>query len=74
MYLEIRNNNGHCFGVVRSSYRKAGKVLHRNHGTLWNIPYETLKLIQLSFKNETIPKKKISERFNPLNMEQVIHF
>ncbi len=56
MFLEIRKSKSTYYGVIRSSYRKDGKVHHRNHGTLWDMPLQTLKMLQMSLAGEAVPK------------------
>jgi transposase len=60
MFLEIRKSKSVYYGVLRSSYRKDGKVYHRNHGTLWDMPLETLQMLKLTLAGDAIPKNKES--------------
>jgi len=61
MYLEIREKNSTYYGVIRSSYREGGRGHHLNHGTLWDMPLQTLKMIQLALADKAIPKDKKSK-------------
>jgi transposase len=55
-HLEIQHHRSKPYGVIRSSYREAGKVKHSNHGRLSGLPLEQLKLLQAAFRGEVVPK------------------
>ena len=56
-HLEIQRHRKNCYGVIRTSYREEGKVMHTVHGRLKGLSYEHLKLIQAAFRGDVIPKK-----------------
>jgi transposase len=43
-------------GVLRSSFRQAGKIKHTNHGRLTGLSLDQLKLLQAAFRGEVILK------------------
>ena len=55
-HLEIQCHRKNYYGLIRSSYRKDGKVLHSNHGRISGLPLEQLKLIQAAFRGDVIAK------------------
>src|ERR1017187_6998544 len=56
LHLEIQTHRLHPVGILRSSFRKDGKVRHSNHGRLTGLDLEQLKLIQAAFAGQALPK------------------
>jgi len=56
VHLEIQTHRAHPVGILRSSFRMEGKVLHSNHGRITGLSLEQLKLIQAAFNQEVLPK------------------
>jgi transposase len=56
MYLEIQTSRKNPVGILRSSYRKGDMVKHEQHGRISGKTLEELKLLQLAFRGEVIPK------------------
>lgn len=46
LHLEIQTHRLNPVGLLRSSFRQDGKVLHSNHGRLTGLDLDQLKLIQ----------------------------
>ena len=53
MYLEIQHHRSKPHGVLRSSYRKDGKVCHRNYGRISGVDLQTLLKIRAAFRSDT---------------------
>ena len=56
IHLEIQTHRLNPVGILRSSFRQAGKVMHSNHGRLTGLNLEQLKLIQAAFAGHALPK------------------
>jgi transposase len=56
LHLEIQTHRRNPVGLLRSSFRQAGKVLHSNHGRLTGLNLDQLKLIQAAFAGQALPK------------------
>jgi len=56
VHLEIQKHRASFYGVLRSSFRQAGKVKHSNHGRITGLALEKLQLIQAAFRGEVVPK------------------
>ncbi|MCP4051027.1 MAG: IS1634 family transposase [bacterium] len=56
VHLEIQKHRSSCYGLIRSSYREAGKIKHTNHGRITGLDFNELKLVQLAIRGLTIPK------------------
>jgi len=55
LHLEIQCRGKRFYGVIRSSFREAGKVRHTNHGRLSGLSFDQLKLIQAAFRGDVVP-------------------
>jgi hypothetical protein len=56
LHLEIQTHRANPVGILRSSFRQAGKVMHSNHGRLTGLSLDQLKLIQAAFAGQALPK------------------
>jgi len=56
VHLEIQTHRAHPVGILRSSFRQGGKVLHTNHGRITGVSLEQLTLIQAAFNAGVLPK------------------
>jgi hypothetical protein len=54
LHLEIQSHRKHHYGLIRSSFRRDGKVQHPSHGRLSGLPLEKLKLIQAAFRGQVV--------------------
>ena len=54
LHLEIQSHRKHHYGLIRSSFRRDGKVQHTSHGRLSGLPLEKLKLIQAAFRGQVV--------------------
>ena len=54
--LEIQTHRLHPVGILRSSFRQKGKVMHSSHGRITGLELERLKLIQAAFAGQALPK------------------
>lgn len=55
-HLEIQRRKTGIYGLIRSSFRKNGKVAHKTVGFLSGLSLEQLQLIQATFQGRTISK------------------
>lgn len=55
LHLEIQSHRKNHYGLIRSSFRRDGKVHHTNHGRVSGLPLEKLKLLQAAFRGEVVP-------------------
>ena len=55
IHLEIQTHRKNPIGILRSSYREDGKVVHKTYGRLTAMALEELRLIQAAFRGEVIP-------------------
>ena len=55
LHLEIQTHRKNPRGVIRSTFRKDGKVVHETHGAITGMDIGQLKLIQAAFRNEVVP-------------------
>jgi transposase len=55
IHLEIQRKGSRAFGLLRSTFRLGGKIMHKTHGCISSCSYEHLKLIQAAFRHEAIP-------------------
>jgi len=56
LHLEIQAHRSQHYGVIRSSFRANGKVIHTNHGRISGLPLDKLKLIQAAFRGDVVAK------------------
>lgn len=56
LHLEIQKYGKKCYGIIRTTFRKDGKIKHTTHGTLKDKSYEDLKLLQAAFRGDVIIK------------------
>ena len=56
LHLEIQTHRRNPVGILRSSFRQDGKVMHSNHGRITGLNLDQLKLIQAAFAGEALPK------------------
>ena len=56
LHLEIQTHRRNPVGILRSSFRQHGKVLHSNQGRITGLSLEHLKLIQAAFAGQALPK------------------
>jgi len=52
MHLEIQKQGKNWYGIIRTSFRKDGKVCHTTHGYLKGYTYEQLKVIQVTMRGK----------------------
>ena len=55
MHLEIQTHRKNPFGILRSSFRKDGKVLHKSFGRVTGLPLDQLKILQAAFRGQAVP-------------------
>jgi transposase len=56
LHLEIQTSRKNPVGILRTTYRENGKVTHSQHGRITGCTLEQLKLLQLAFRGEVLPK------------------
>lgn len=56
VHLEIQTHRAQPVGLLRSSFRQDGKILHINHGRITGLALDQLKLIRAAFRGEVVPK------------------
>lgn len=55
LHLEIQSRGNKHYGLIRSSFRLDGQVLHTNHGRISGLSLEKLKLLQAAFRGDVVP-------------------
>jgi len=55
VHLEIQTHRKNPFGILRSSFRKDGKVLHKSFGRVTGLPLDQLKILQAAFRGQAVP-------------------
>ena len=55
VHLEIQQHRGNPVGLIRSSFRKDGKVYHATYGRITGLSLEQLRLIQAAFQRRVVP-------------------
>jgi len=60
-HLEIQKSGNKFYGVIRTTFRKGGKIQHDTFGTITGKSLEELKLIQAAFRGEVIKKDDTNE-------------
>lgn len=70
LHLEIQHHRKNYYGIIRTTYRKEGKVQHTNHGRITGLSYNQLKIIQAAFQGNAVtldskaaPKAKNSKEY-----------
>lgn len=53
-HLEIQTSGNKCYGVIRTTFREKGKIRHTTHGTIKDMSFEELKLIQAAFRGDVV--------------------
>jgi hypothetical protein len=56
LHLEIQCHRSNPVGLIRSSFRKDGKVKHTTHGRITGRSLEQLRLIQAAFQGQVVPE------------------
>jgi len=56
VHLEIQQHRGNPVGLIRSSFRKDGKVCHATYGRMTGLSLEQLRLIQAAFQGRVVPE------------------
>ena len=56
LHLEIQQHRSNPVGLIRSSFRKNGKVCHSTHGRITGLSLEQLRLIQAAFQGRVVPE------------------
>ena len=54
LHLEIQQHRSHPVGLIRSSFRKDGKVCHATYGRMTGLSLEQLRLIQAAFQGRVL--------------------
>jgi hypothetical protein len=55
LHLEIQTTRKSPVGIVRTSFRENGKMMHTQHGRLTGCSLQQLKLLQLAFRERVVP-------------------
>ena len=55
MHLEIQTHRKNPCAVLRSSFRKDGKVVHKSFGRVTGISLDQLKILQAAFRGQAVP-------------------
>jgi len=55
LHLEIQTSRKNPVGLLRTTYREKGKIKHEQHGRITGCTLEQLKLLQLAFREKTVP-------------------
>jgi len=55
LHLEIQTSRKSPVGILRTSFRKNGKMKHTQHGRITGCSLEQLKILQLAFRERVIP-------------------
>ncbi|MDH7501860.1 MAG: hypothetical protein QHJ82_03980, partial [Verrucomicrobiota bacterium] len=56
LHLEIQQHRTNPVGLIRSSFRKNGKVCHSTHGRIRGLSLKQLRLIQAAFQGRVVPE------------------
>ena len=57
-HLEIQTHRKKPYGIIRTSYREAGKVKHKTIATLPGLTIEQLRAVQAALQNKALPKSE----------------
>ena len=55
LHLEIQTSRKNPVGILRTSYRENGKMMHTQHGRITGCSLQQLKLLQLAFRERFVP-------------------
>jgi hypothetical protein len=55
LHLEIQTSRKSPVGILRTSFRKNGKMKHTQHGRITGCSLEQLKILQLAFRERVVP-------------------
>jgi hypothetical protein len=55
LHLEIQTTRKSPVGIVRTSFRENGKMMHTQHGRITGCSLQQLKLLQLAFRERVAP-------------------
>ena len=56
IHLEIQTSRKNPVGLLRTTFREKGKVKHSQHGRITGCTLDQLKLLQLAFREQVLPK------------------
>ena len=57
VHLEIQQHRGNPVGLIRSWFRKNGKVGHATYGRITGLSLEQLRSIQATFQERVVPEE-----------------
>lgn len=66
IHLEIQISRKSPVGILRTTFRENGKMVHTQHGRITGCSLQQLKLLQLAFREKVIPNDS-PEAFHILN-------
>ncbi len=55
LHLEIQTSRKSPVGILRTTFRRNGKMQHTQHGRITGCSVEQLKLLQLAFREQVLP-------------------
>jgi hypothetical protein len=55
LHLEIQTTRKNPVGILRTSFRENGKMMHTQHGRITGCSLQQLKLLQLAFRERVVP-------------------
>jgi hypothetical protein len=55
LHLEIQTTRKSPVGILRTSFRENGKMMHTQHGRITGCSLQQLKLLQLAFRERVVP-------------------
>ena len=55
LHLEIQTTRKSPAGILRTSFRENGKMMHTQHGRITGCSLQQLKLLQLAFRERVVP-------------------
>jgi len=56
LHLEIQTSRKSPVGILRTSFRENGKMKHTQHGRITGCSLKQLKILQLAFREQVIPR------------------
>jgi hypothetical protein len=56
LHLEIQTFRKSPVGMLRTSFRENGKMKHTQHGRITGCSLKQLKILQLAFREQVIPR------------------
>lgn len=69
LHLEIQTSRKSPVGILRTSFREDGKMKHTQHGRITGCSIQQLKMLQLAFREQVLPKDS-PEAFNILHSRE----